>query len=95
MRIFWGRTEAALPYSNLLTIEPREAAALRDATRKAIAALALGESSSDADRERVAHAVLRVAQSGFARASNGALNPDDIALAAVARVRATAVGGTG
>ena len=67
-----------------------DAASLRRATAKVIEAVAKEQAISASDAENAASAVLSVARSGYARQPHEIIDADDLAEAAIARMRATA-----
>lgn len=69
--------------------QPHDAATLHQATQAVIAGLADRYPEDRRDPEVAAMAVLAVARTGYARDPGRAIHADDLAEAAIARVRAS------
>lgn len=69
-------------------LQPSEAAALHQASLKAVQMLGGGAKLGPLGRETLVKAMLWVARTGYARAADDTLDPDMLAEAAVVRFRA-------
>ena len=73
---------------NAEVYDPSDAESLCRATARVIERVGDGHVFSDAQANEVAKAVLSVVRTGYARVPDQAINADDLADAAIARVRA-------